>query len=128
MMTEQQAKNLAEILNGELKSRVSNAIFNALGVSTSFVAEAKICFGYLYLTAKEERINGYGATRAQLTATPLLCAMFQDASLEIRFSLDENLNKLIGDVHINYEHSNFNGRNGLGNLARIVFALDNYKF
>lgn len=128
MMTEQQAKNLAEILNGDLKSRVSNAIFNALGVNTSFVAEAKICFGYLYLTAKEERINGYGATRAQLTATPLLCAMFQDASLEIRFFLDENLNKLIGDVHINYEHSNFNGRNGLGNLARIVFALDNYKF
>lgn len=128
MMTEQQAKNLAELLNGELKQRVSDAVFAALGVRTTFEAEAKICFGQLYLTAKEERINGYGATRAQLTATPLLCAMFQDATLDIRFFLDENLNKLVGDIHINYEHSNYNGRNGLGNLARVAFDLNEYNY
>ena len=102
MMTEQQAINLAELLNGELKTRLSDAVFAALGVRTTFAAEAKICFGQLYLTAQEERINGYSATRAQLTATPLLCAMFQDATLDIRFFIDENLNKLVGDIHISY--------------------------
>lgn len=128
MMTEQQAKNLAELLNGELKQRVSDAVFNALGVRTTFSAEANNYFGRTYLTAKEERIGSYSATRAQLTATPLLCAMFQDATLDIQFFIDENLNKLVGDIHINYEHSNNNGRNGLSNLARFIFDLNDYKF
>lgn len=128
MMTEQQAKNLAELLNGELKNRVRDDVFNALGVRTSFRAEAKMYYGRLYLTAKEERINGFNDTRVQLTATPLLSAMFQDALLDIQFYLDENLNKLIGDIHISYEHSNNNGRNGLSNLARFVIALDKYNY
>lgn len=124
MMTEQQATKLAALLNGKLKQRVSDDVFNALGVRAYFVADWQICSGRLYLTANEERVHGYSATRAQLTTTPLLCAMFEDASLYIIFWIDANLNKLVGDVSINYTHSNNKGRNGLSDIARLVIDLN----
>lgn len=127
MMTKQQATKLADLLNGELKQRVSDDVFRALGVRTTFLASVENSCDNYYPVASEERIYGYSATRAQLTATPLLCAMFEDAELGIRFTHNSNVNKLVGEVDVYFKRTN-NDTNGFANIARFVIDLNDIEY
>ena len=121
-MTEQQANELAAKLNGSLAVKISDIAFATLGVRTRFIASVKRSYsmGGYYLQLEEDELSD--ATKLQLTATPLLRAMFTNGQLYMRTYLPEP-NTLKGEICISYKHHH-SGSNGLSGLAYFSINID----
>lgn len=112
-------ERLVERFNNGLLPIVDKAVSEYLGVNVKFELSESHRGNDYYLTLKE---NGEDVTK-QLTASPLLKAMFKSGSLECSTGYDVEADKVGMRVSISYAHpgGGFNGRN----LCMVEISKDN---
>lgn len=118
-MTRENAQILVEQFNEKYAAIVEVAIFKALGVSTKLQASIyeNRRNGDCYIDINETGED----TKKQLTATPLLRAMFNEAHIDVSIYQIENTIQF--SVGIRYHHTN-GGSNGLSDLMGIIYNID----
>lgn len=125
VMTREEAQVLVNLFNDKLAAIVDKAVYDNLLADVRFEASVYTfrngdCMCELVTKDK------YQDVKAQLTATPLLRAMFSDAELHARIFDVEKENVYVVEISIRYKHPD-GGSNGLSNLLGVQIDKDTYE-
>jgi len=118
-MTEQQARELAQLINGTLAETINTVVKKRLGIDAQFLATAHSSF-YSGWYVKTKQTNTDETTKA-LTKSKLLRAMFESGELELKSYRSDDENTVHFSVLIGYSHPQ-GGSNGLSDL--LVFSIN----